>query len=299
MSPPVVLSLLVLAVLWGSAFPLIKVGLEGLTVPHLTLARHLVASLAFVPFLVVTGGRRLPDRRDVPLFFLLGLLGVTVYHLALNYGELRVSAGAASLIIASAPAITAIVARFLAGEHFPPLGWLGSALSFAGVGLIVIGDGAQLGLNPSALLILLSALVTALFFVLQKPVLRRYRAVEVTAFATWAGTVPLLAFLPGFGADVAGAGAAPLLAAVYIGIFPSALAYTIFAYALSKAPASLVTVYLYTVPIFSLLFAWLVLGEVPTWLTLVGGTVVVVGIVVVNRSRGGRGIDPSAVGASR
>ena len=84
------------------------------------------------------------------------------------------------------------------------------------------------------------------------------------------------------------AGATPLLAAAYIGLFPSAIAYTIFAYALSKAPASLVTVYLYTVPVFSLLFAWLVLGEVPTVLTLVGGAVVVAGIVVVNRSKRGR-----------
>ncbi len=282
MTPAVTLSLLVLAVLWGSAFPLIKIGLEGLSVPHLTLARHLVASLAFVPFLALTGCRLLPAWRDVPYFFLLGIPGITIYHLALNYGELRVSAGAASLIIATAPAITAIVAFFLAGERFPLLGWAGSAVSFSGVALIVLGDGVEVGFNPFALLILVSAVLTAFFFVLQKPVLRRYRAVEVTAFATWAGTVPMLLFLPGFAAGVAEAGTGPLLAAAYIGLFPSAVAYTIFSYALSKASASLVTVYLYTVPVFSLLFSWLFIGEVPNLLTLFGGAVAVAGIVVVN-----------------
>lgn len=282
MTAGVILSLLLLAVLWGSAFPMIKVGLEGLSVPHLTLGRHLVASLAFAPFLLLTRRRLWPERRDLPAFGLLGLLGVTLYHLTLNYGEVGVSAGAASLIIATAPAMTALIAFALAGERMPALGWLGSAISFVGVALIVVGDDAELAFDPYALLVLISALATSFYFVLQKPLFARYRAVEVTAFSTWAGTLPLLVFLPGFAGDLAGAGAAPLAATLYIGLFPSALAYTIFAFALSRAPASLVTVYLYLVPVFSLLFSWWVLGEVPTRLTLLGGAVALGGIVVVN-----------------
>lgn len=285
MSPAVIAGLLLLAVLWGSAFPMIKVGLDGLSVGHLTLARHLVASLAFVPFLLLRRRRLWPQRRDLPYFLLLGLLGITIYHLALNFGELGISAGAASLIIATTPAITALVAVLFAGEKMTPLGWLGSALSFSGVALIALGDDSALRFDPHALLVLLAAVVTALYFVLQKPMFARYRAVEVTAFSTWAGTLPLLLFLPGFAAGVAGAGPYPLAAALYIGLFPSAVAYTIFAYALSKAPASLVTVYLYTVPVFGVLFSWLLLGEVPSWLTLIGGVVALGGIVVVNRAR--------------
>ena len=295
MTPAITLGLLVLVVVWGSAFPMIKVGLEGLSAPHLTLARHLVASLAFALFLMLTRNRLLPNRRDVPYFFLLGLLGITVYHLALNFGELRVSAGASSLIIATAPAITAVLAFFLAAERLPVLGWLGSAVAFAGVALIVLGDDAAVGFNPYAGLVLLSSVVTAFYFVLQKPLFARYRAVEVTAFSTWAGTVPLLLFLRGFGADVADAGLAPLAASAYIGVFPSALAYSILAFAISKASASLVTTYLYLVPVFSLLFSWLVLGEVPTWLTLAGGTVAVTGIVVVNWAKAKDGQRPSAL----
>src|SRR6056297_909513 len=165
---PAFLALLGVAVLWGSAFPLIKVGLEGLSVPHLTVARHLVASAAFVPFLLLTGARLRPQARDVPWFLLLGATGIFVYHTALNAGELRVSAGATSLIIASAPAITALLARWITGERMPVIGWLGSLTSFAGVALIVLGDSAGLRFDPFAGFVLLSAFATSLYFVLQQ-----------------------------------------------------------------------------------------------------------------------------------
>ena len=62
------LNLFVLAVLWGSAFPGIKLGLAGLSAPNLTLLRFAVASLCFVLYLRATGKRLLPERRDVPRF---------------------------------------------------------------------------------------------------------------------------------------------------------------------------------------------------------------------------------------
>ena len=279
------LNLFVLALLWGSAFPGIKLGLLGLSAPHLTLLRFLVASLCFVIYLAVTKKRLFPERRDLPTFFLAGVLGITIYHLALNYGEVHVSAGAASLIIATAPALTAIVAFFTLGDRLPGLGWVGIGVSFAGVILIVSGDSAGLSLNPFALLILLSALATAFFAVLQKPLFARYRAVEVTAFCAWAGTLPLLVFLPGFFADVAGAGAVPLAATVYIGVFPAAIAYAQFSYAISKLPVSLATTFLYAVPVFSLGFAWLLLGEVPSPMTLLGGVVALSGIGLVTYAK--------------
>lgn len=295
MPPVALLALLLLAVLWGSAFPMIKLGLEGLSAPHLTLARHLVASACFVPFLVLTGRRLWPERRDLAYFLLIGTLGIGIYHLALNLGELRVSAGAASLIIATAPAITAIMAYLIVGDRMPALGWLGSAVSFLGVVLIVLGDGSGIGVNPFALLILLSAIVTSLFFVLQRPLFARYRPVEVTAFATWGGTVPLLLFLPGLAADVASAPAQALLATGYLGVFPSALAYTLLAFALSVAPVTQVTAFLYSIPVFSLLFSFLFLGEVPSELTLLGGAVAIAGIVIVNVAKSREARRPPAV----
>lgn len=277
------LALTALVVLWASAFPAIKVGLEGFSPGHLTLARHLVASLAFVPFLALFRARLLPRWRDVPALVGLGVLGITSYHLALNTGEQRVSAGATSLIIATAPAITAVIAWFVLRERFGLLGWLGTAAGLVGVALIVTGDaGAGVTLEPFALWILFAAFVTAWFAVLQRPLLRRYRAIEFTAFVTWGGTLPLLLFLPGFGDAVATAGQRSLLATLHLGVFPSAIAYTLFALALSRASATVVTAWLYLIPGFALLFSWWWLGETPSAVTLLGGAVVVLGVVLVN-----------------
>jgi len=277
--------LLLLVVFWASAFPAIKVALEGLTPTHLTLARHLVASLAFVPFLLIFRARLWPERGDALAILGLGTLGITTYHLALNIGQVYISAGATSLIVATAPAITALLAWWIYGEGLPPLGWFGSALAFAGVALIVLGDGAVGRMHPAAGLVLISALATSLFAVYQRRFLTRYRPLEFTAFATWGGTLPLLIFLPGLAADLADAGSLPLLATVHLGVVPSAIAYTLFAVALQRAPAPFVTSFLYLIPVVALWLSWWWIGEVPSSLTLVGGTVAVVGLVLIQRSR--------------
>lgn len=289
MHPGMVALLLLQMILWGSAYPMIKLGLTGFGAPHLTLLRHLVAAAAFVPLLLALGGRLRPKRADLPYFFLVGLLGYTIYHLALNYGEVRVSAGAASLIIATAPAITALLAVLLTGERLAPLGWAGSAVSFLGVVLVVIGDaGSGLSFNAWAWLIVLAAVAASFYTVLQKPLFKKYKPIEVAAFATWAGTVPLLVFSPGLTGAVVAAPWDALAATVYIGIFPSAVAYTIYAFALSRAKVTTVTAFLYLVPVFGLLSAWLLLGEVPGTVTVLGGAVAICGIVMVNVGKGAR-----------
>ena len=289
MNLAVFLALFGLVTLWASAFPVIKLGLDGLGVLHLTLLRHLVASVCFLPFLALTGNRLLPERRDIVPFILLGSVGIGVYHATLNAGELRVSAGATSLIIGAAPAITALLARFFLDDRLPLLGWIGSLVSFAGIVLIVLGDSAAVGFDPYALFVVAAAIAAAIYFVWQKPFFQRYSAPEVTAFATWGGTLPMLAFLPGFLGDAGDAGSA-LLAAAYLGVFPSAVAYSLLAFALSRTPVTVVSAYLYAVPVLALLFSWLLLGEVPTLMTLVGGAIAIGGIVLVNlvKARGAR-----------
>ena len=285
-----------LVVFWASAFPAIKLALAGLPPAQLTLARFLVASAAFVPLLWATRSRAWPQRRDALPFVGLGVTGITVYHLALNFGEVHVSAGATSLIIATAPAPPALVAWWRTGDRLEPLGWVGTAVAFAGGGLFVVGDGTSGRVHPAAGLILLSAAATAFFAVLQRPYLQRYRPLEVTAYVTWGGTLPLLAFLPGLPAAVAGAGAGPLWATLHLGIVPSAIAYTLFAIALRRASAPIVTSFLYLVPVVALLLSWWWLGEVPSAITLVGGAVAVAGLALVQRSRRPRRVSPGAPG---
>jgi drug/metabolite transporter (DMT)-like permease len=291
----VVLALLV--VFWASAFPAIKLGLAGMGPAHLTLARHLVASIAFLGFLAAFRSRPWPAWRDVPRFVGLGAIGITTYHLALNFGEVHVSAGASSLIIATAPALTALVAWWLTGDRLPALGWWGSAVALAGVALVVWGDGALGSMHPAAGLVLLSAVATAFFAVLQRSLLTRYRPLEVTAYVTWGGTLPLLVFLPGLGEALANAGPPALLATLHLGVVPSAIAYTLFAVALSRASAPIVTSFLYLVPVVALLLSWWWIGEVPSLVTSLGGAVAVVGVALVQRAKRPARATPSGAAA--
>lgn len=284
----VALLLLVQAAVWGSAFPAIKVGLVDLSAPHFTLLRHLVASATFVPLLLSFKARLRPRREHVVAFLGLGACGFLVYHLALNFGSERVSAGAASLIIATAPAMTAVLASLLERDRLPWLGWAGSAVSFTGVALIVLADGRQStvdGFSLYAWFIVLAAIATSFYAIYQRRMFAHYRPIEVAAFATWAGTIPMLVFVPGVVASVAAASAGPLVAVLYTGVLPSAVAYTIFAYALSRANVTVVTAFLYMVPVFALVTAWWLLGEVPPLLTVVGGSLVVTGLVVLNLAK--------------
>lgn len=134
------------------------------------------------------------------------------------------------------------------------------------------------------LLVLLAAFLQSLYFVLQKPYLKRYRPFEFTTYAIWAGTLGLLVFWPGLPAEIGAAPPEATLAAVYLGIFPAALAYVTWAYVLARFPASRAASFLYLVPGVATLIAWLWLGEVPGWLALFGGVIALAGVIIVNKN---------------
>lgn len=275
------LALGVTVVLWASAFAGIRAVLGQYSPGELALLRFLVASAALGVY-AAASRMPLPRRHDLPKILLLGLLGVTIYHLGLNYGEVTVTAGAASLMIAAVPIFTALLAVAFLKERLRPVGWAGILVSFAGVALVSLGEGEGVGFDPRAVLVLLAAVSGAHYFVLQKPLLRVYGSLRLTTYAIWAGTVPLLVFLPGTLRSVGTASFAATISVVYLGVFPAAIAYLTWNYALARSPASLVASFLYLPPVLTILIAWVWIGELPTALTVVGGAVAVLGVFVVN-----------------
>lgn len=279
--PRAFFALMITVVLWGSAFAGIRAVLGEYSPGELALLRFVVASAALGLY-AAAARMPLPRRRDLPKILLLGLLGVTIYHLGLNYGEVTVSAGAASLLISAVPIFTALLATAFLKERLRLAGWVGILVSFVGVALVALGEGEGLSFDPRAVLVLLAAVSGAHYFVLQKPLLRRYGALRLTTYAIWAGTVPLLVFLPGMLRSLGTASAAATVSVAYLGVFPAAIAYLTWNYALARSPASLVASFLYLPPVFTILIAWVWIGELPTFLTVLGGAVAVLGVFVVN-----------------
>src|SRR5918992_477257 len=140
-------ALAVTIILWASAFAGIRAGLEAYGPGQVALIRFLVASAVLAGYATITR-MRLPERRDLPAVFLAGVLAFTLYHLALNYGEVTVSAGAASILINTVPIFTALLAMVFLGERLRVLGWVGMGVSFVGATLISAGESEGLSLNP-------------------------------------------------------------------------------------------------------------------------------------------------------
>ena len=279
--PKTIAAIALTLVLWASAFAGIKVGLTGYGPGELALLRFLAASVVLGAYAVAVRMKS-PARRDLPVLFLAGLLGVTIYHVALNTGERTVSAGAASLIVAAGPVFTALMSRAFLGERITRLGWVGVAVSFFGVALIAFGESVgDFRLETGALFVLISALSTAGYFVVSKRLLERYGSLEFTSYMIWAGTIPLLLWGPGLVRELPAAPVSATLAVVYLGVFPAAIAYLAWSYALKRMPATVLSTTLNLSPLIAILLAWLLIAEVPAPISLVGGAIAMAGVVIM------------------
>jgi drug/metabolite transporter (DMT)-like permease len=275
------LALAAALLLWASAFAGIRAGLRAYSPGQLAVLRFLVASLTLAIYAAVAHFRR-PEAKDIAGLVFTGIIGITFYNLALNYGETKVAAGAASLLIASVPIWTALLAMFALRERLTAFGWMGVLMSFFGVALIAHGEAEGIHLSPQALIILAAAITSAVYMVLQKHFLGRYSALEFSAYTIWLGTLFMLPFGRGLSDVMRSAPLSSTLAVIYLGIFPGALAYVAWAYVLSHGPAGRTSSLLYLIPVLAILIAWIWLGEVPRALSLVGGAVALAGVVMVN-----------------
>ncbi|MGG4266584.1 DMT family transporter [Peribacillus simplex] len=272
----------VIIMLWGSAFPGIKVGLQSYSPEHLSVLRLLIGAFGLIIFAAIKK-IRLPDLKDVPIILLLGFLGFAVYHTALSFGETSVSAGTASLLVSTTPIFSAILASVFLKENFSKVGWIGSITAFLGVAMISFGMGGSVAAFAlGALLILIAALGESFYFAFQTNYLKKYGFLPFTIYTIIGGALFMLFFLPGIGAEISNASVSSTYAVIYLGLFPTVIPYFALAYVTSKVGASEATSSLYLTPAVALIISWILLGEIPTLLALLGGVLTLVGVSLSN-----------------
>ncbi|MFF3513644.1 DMT family transporter [Streptomyces sp. NPDC002573] len=274
----------VTVLLWASAFVSIRSAGAAYAPGALALGRLLAGALTLgVLCLIRREGP--PPRAAWRGIALSGLLWFGFYMVVLNWGEQQVDAGTAALVVNVGPLLIALLGARLLGDPMPPRLLAGMAVSFAGavtVGLSMSGDGGSSVLG--VVLCLLAAMAYAAGVVAQKPALGAASPLQVTTFGCLVGAIGCLPFAGQLVHDAAGAPLSATLNVVYLGVFPTALAFTTWAYALSRTTASRMGATTYAVPALVVLMSWLFLGEVPGVLTLGGGVLCLAG-VAVSRSR--------------
>ncbi len=279
---------LITVVLWASAFVGIRAVTADLSPTSLALGRLTIGSIA-LGILVAFRGWVRPSRRDLVLILGSGLAWFAIYNVVLNTAERSVDAGTASMLVNVGPIFLAILAGVFLREGFPPRLVIGCAVSFAGaivIGLATSSVDALSGVSPiGVVLCLVAALAYATGVTLQKPALRAIPAPQVTFMACLTGAVLLLPFAPTLVTELGAAQSSSLAWLGYLGLFPTAIAFTTWAFALNRTAAGRLGSTTYLVPPVVIVMSWAILGEIPTLVVIAGG-VLCIGGVIVARSRG-------------
>jgi drug/metabolite transporter (DMT)-like permease len=265
--------------LWASAFIVIRAIGDDFSPGALALGRMLTGAAALsVVALVVRP--RLPRGRPLLLVIAYGALWFGLYAVLVNASERHLDAGTAALVVNLGPILIAVLAGLYLGEGFPRRLLAGLAIAFAGV--VVIAFATSTGRHDVAgvLFALGAAVLYAVGVLLQKRALGSVGAFAATWLGCLAGAVVCLPFAPDLLRASASASASAGLGVVYLGVFPTAIAFGTWAYALKRSTAGQLSSASYLVPGIAVLLSWLVLGEAPTRLALLGGALCLAGVAV-------------------
>lgn len=276
-----IVAVLVTVTSWGSAFPSIRVALGGMEPLPLAALRFALAGLLVLGFLIWKRPT-LPRGLDAVRFALCGGIGIALYNLLLNTGQQSVAAGAASFIVNIAPVLTVIFATLFLKERFRRWAWIGMAVSMAGVGLIASGQPGGLRFGSGASLLIGAALCTATYFVLQRPLVGKYGALPSFALTLLSGALWLSPWLGDGVQQFMAAGWQVQAALLFLALFPAAIGYAAWTYALGHFGAARGANFLYMVPVVASAVAVPLTGEVPLWTTLAGGVMALGGVALVN-----------------
>jgi len=273
---------LVSVVLWSAAFVGIRAAGRAFSPGALALGRLSIGTVLLGALLTTRGWTR-ASRRDLGLLLLAGLTWFGLYNVVLNEAERRVDAGTASMLIMIAPIVVVALAAAFLKERVTRAFLVGGAVAFAGVLVIGFATSSGNATTAGALLCLLAAVASAIGLVAQKPVLGRLSALQVTWTCCTIGALVCLPYAPVLVRELGAAPTSGVAWLLFLGVFPTSVAFTTWAYALARGTAGRVVAMTYLVPPVTIVMSWLILGEVPGVVAVAGGALCLVGVYITRR----------------
>jgi len=268
-------------IFWSLAYVFTRLALEYFTAFNLGFLRYITASAAIV-IIAIISKMKLPGKEDIVWFALSGCAGIALYMIFYNQGQNLVTASTASVVIASVPVITALLARFAYREKLRAYQWAAIAVEFAGVATLTLLNGT-FKVNYGLFWLILASLSLSSYNLITRKLTQKYGSLQISTYSILFGTLFLSVFAP---AAVRQAAQAPGIQFFYIavlGVCSGAIAYACWAKAFSKAAqTSQVSNYMFITPFLASLLGFLIAGEVPDKATLIGGGIILLGVFIFN-----------------
>ena len=267
--------------LWGSSFPFTRIVGDDISPYSLGFIRCALAAVILLTIGKVCGIRKPFRAKDLLWFFLSGILGFSVYFIFFNLGMATLTSATGSIITAISPILTSIAVCKLFKEQINLIGWISIFCAFAGVLVLILWNGV-LSINIGVLWMFGVALVFAAYNVLNRKFSEMgYTAMEIVTYSAVFGAIQMLPFLPQAITDISAAAPSSTLAAIYLGVMPSAIAYFFWSKAIVLAErTSEVTNYLFVNPLIAAVIGFIMLKEVPDMGTYIGGIIIIAGVIV-------------------
>jgi drug/metabolite transporter (DMT)-like permease len=280
-----IISYITIAVIfWASAFVGIRAALIDYSPIEIAAMRFVVSSIAL--FLITIFQKiNLPNKKDGFRFALLGLV-LFINHISLNYGARTITAGETTLIVSMSQLFQVLLAYLFLKETISRRFLLGLSFCFFGVAIIAFQNSIGLSLNVGVVFVLFAAITNAVYFILQKPLLKKYRPLEVISYSTWIAALMFLPFGNGVIDTISSAGTHSTIAVAYIGI-AAVIANIYWSKILSKIDASKAAVFLYTIPVMTIIIGFLWLRELPSLISCLGGAIILGGVILSNSKTAG------------
>lgn len=268
---------LAVMIMWASSFVVIRAGGASFSPGAMSLLRVGSAAVVLLPLIAMRAVHRPATPRLWPAVIGWGVAWFAAYTIVLNAAELLIDAATAAMLVNVAPLIVAVASGLLLGEGFSARLIAGILVALGGIALITVATSSGHVSGIGLLLALLAALLYAGSVLAQKALLPRIDSTSMTVIGILAGCLACLPFAPALVRELGTAPAGSILAVVYMGVFPTAAAFLLWGYALSRTPAGVLSSSSLLVPAITVLMSWLLLGEVPPALAAVGGVLCLAG----------------------